>query len=152
RHEAGATALFRAPELGGEPRRVIPNAVEGDWSPDGKRVAFVRQLAGGAWVLGTAAADGSGERVLLAPRDGRSLAAPRWSPAGDRIAVVASGALTSVGDELRLVDVESGDVAVLPTAAGGLISAPAWLRHGKSLLYAQSEQVTLYTPASRLVV
>src|SRR6185436_3626768 len=141
RHEAGqegpATSLFRVPELGGEPRRVIPNAVVGDWSPDGKRVAFVRQLAGGAWVLGTAGADGSNERVLAAPRDGRSLAAPRWSPAGDRIAVVASGALTSVGDELRLIDAESGETVVLPTQAGGLISAPAWLRRGKSLLYAQ---------------
>ena len=150
--EGGTTSLYRVPELGGEPRRVIPNAVEGDWSPDGKRVAFVRQLAGGAWVLGAAAADGSGERVLLAPRDGRSLAAPRWSPAGDRIAVVGSGALTSVGDELRLVGVEDGGTTVLPTQAGGLISAPAWLRGGKALLYAQSEQVTLYTPASRLVV
>jgi Tol biopolymer transport system component len=150
--EGGTTSLFRVPELGGEPRRVIPNAVEGDWSPDGKQVVFVRQLGGGAWVLGTAAADGSGERVLAAPGDGRSLAAPRWSPAGDRIAVVASGALTSVGDELRLVDVEGDRTSVLPTQAGGLISAPAWLRHGKALLYAQSEQVTLYTPASRLVV
>ena len=152
RHEAGATSLYRVPELGGEPRRVIPGAIEGDWSPDGKRVCFVRQLPGGAWVLGVAAADGSNERVLSSPRDGRSLAAPRWSPAGDRVAVVASGALTSVGDELRLVDVEGGSTVVLPTPAGGLISAPAWLRHGKALLYAQSEQVTLYTPASRLVV
>ena len=152
RHEGGTTSLYRVPELGGEPRRVVPNAVEGDWSPDGKRVCFVRQLASGAWVLGTAAADGSGEQVLYAPSDGRSLAAPRWSPAGDRIAVVASGALTSVGDELRLVEVDGGHTVVLPTPAGGLISAPAWLRHGKALLYAQSEQVTLYTPASRLVV
>ena len=152
RHEEGLTSLYRVPSLGGEPRRVVPGAVEGDWSPDGKRVCFVRQGAGGAWVLAVAAADGSGERLLSAPGDERSLASPRWSPAGDRVAVVASGALTSVGDELRIVDVERRRVRVLPIAPGGLVSAPAWLRGGRALLYAQSEQVTLYTPASRLVV
>ncbi len=158
RHEGGTTSLYRVPALGGEPRRLVPGATEGDWAPDGKRVCFVRQGATG-WVLGLAGADGSGEEVVSAPTDGRSLASPRWSPAGDRIAVVASGALTSVGDELRLVDVSAGGeplrnrrVRVLPTLAGGSISAPAWLRGGKALLYAQAEQVTLYTPASRLVV
>ncbi len=153
RHEGGTTSLFRVPELGGEPRRVIPGATEGDWSPDGKRVCFVRQGGGGAWMVGVAGADGSGERIVAAPRDGRSLATPRWSPKGDTIAVVASGALASVADELRLVEADGKRSRVLPVPApGGSISAPAWLRGGKSLLYAQSEQVTLYTPASRLVV
>jgi Tol biopolymer transport system component len=157
RHEGGTTSLLRVAELGGEPRRVIPDAMEGDWSPDGARVCFVRQGAAGAWVVGVASADGSDERIVAAPRDRRSLAAPRWSPRGDRIAVVASGALASVGDELRLIDVEGKGVddtggRVLPVPPGGSISAPAWLRDGRSLLYAQSEQVTLYTPASRLVV
>ncbi|HEV8632349.1 MAG TPA: protein kinase [Thermoanaerobaculia bacterium] len=152
RHEGGTTSLYRVAALGGEPRRVVPGAIEGDWSPEGTRVCFVRQRAGGGWTLGAAGADGSAEELLDAPTDGRSLASPRWSPAGDRVAVVASGALMSVGDDLRIVDVADREVRSLPILAGGSVSAPAWLRRGKALLYAQSEQVTLYTPASRLVV
>src|SRR5205085_9104153 len=41
--------------------------------------------------------------------------------------------------------------SVLPTGAGGVLSAPVWLRGGSTLLFAQSEQVTLYAPSSRLV-
>lgn len=152
RHEGGTTSLYRVSVLGGEARRVLPGASEGDWAPDGKRVCFVRQVSAGKWVLGIAGADGGSEQILSAPTDGRSLASPRWSPAGDRVALVASGALTTVGDELRLVDIEDRLVKKLSIPVGGRVSAPAWLNRGKSLLYAQSEQFTPYTPASRLVV
>jgi serine/threonine protein kinase len=39
-------SLYRVPVLGGEPRKVIDDAVSADWSSDGKQIAFVRWIAG----------------------------------------------------------------------------------------------------------
>ncbi len=61
------------------------------WSPDGNRLAFVRELPDGPH-LATVRADGSGEQVL--PLRGRS---PVWSPDG-RFLAFASGSATDVVD------------------------------------------------------
>lgn len=43
-----ASSLYRVPALGGEPRKLLDDAVDGDWSPDGRQVAFIRwQLSKG---------------------------------------------------------------------------------------------------------
>ncbi|HXT51329.1 MAG TPA: protein kinase [Thermoanaerobaculia bacterium] len=153
RHEQGTSSLYRIPVLGGEPRLVVPGASEGDWAPDGRRVCFIRRQSGRPGsVLGVAGVDGSGERLVLTRNDVRALVTPRWSPAGDRLAVVVSGALPGLPDELWVVDVDAGRGRALATLPGGLISAPAWLRGGGALLYAQAEQVSMFNPASRLVV
>src|SRR6185503_6443512 len=89
---------------------------------------------------------------VLTRNDVRALVTPRWSPGGDRLAVVVSGALPGLPDELWVVDVDAGRGRALATLPGGLISAPAWLRGGSALLYAQAEQVSMFNPASRLVV
>ncbi|HET8644765.1 MAG TPA: protein kinase, partial [Vicinamibacteria bacterium] len=87
RREGGRVSLYRVPAVGGEPRKLVDDALYGDYSPDGSRLAFVRQLAehgGITSVIAVAGADGAGAREL-ARLDGSRYAAgafvhPRWSP------------------------------------------------------------------------
>ena len=38
----GTASLFKVALFGGEPRRIVRNARFGDWSPDGKKIAYMR--------------------------------------------------------------------------------------------------------------
>src|SRR5262249_28292168 len=40
RTSANRTALFRVPSMGGEPFKILDNALAGDWSPDGRQIVF----------------------------------------------------------------------------------------------------------------
>jgi Tol biopolymer transport system component len=132
------SALYRVPLLGGEPRRVIDDASDATWSPDGTRIAFLRlhPAAPGkiaAASLMVAASDGSAQREVTRV-DGSGILAPRWSPDGRKISLTAIGVGAGVFS-LRLVDVESGTIDTAATA--GLVKRP-W--------------GALWTPSGHLVV
>jgi Tol biopolymer transport system component len=79
------------PSLGGEVITAIPNASFPAWSPDGRRLAWVRQTPDGHDELVVGAADGTSAVVVL-PADGLyfKLRDPAWSPDGRQVAVVRS--------------------------------------------------------------
>ena len=82
---AGARQLFVLPLRGGLPVQITASEKPvGDprWSPDGRRLAFVRDDA--IWVI---EADGSRESKATGHPAGTSL--PRWSPDGLRLAFVS---------------------------------------------------------------
>jgi Tol biopolymer transport system component len=89
--------LYQVPALGGSPR-IIKEEVDGpvSFSPDGRRMAFVRNSRQrGEDSLIVADEDGSAEREVTtrAFPDHLSLrTAPSWSPAGDRIAFTIESA------------------------------------------------------------
>ncbi|MGD8896427.1 MAG: protein kinase [Acidobacteriota bacterium] len=138
------TSLFRAAVLGGEARRLVENATEGDWSPDGKRIAFLRlRSENGKTVssVGVALADGSDAREIASVPAG--LRAPRWSPDGRTLAMVTSSGSLLAGAQqpVVLVDVESGETRAIPAPdARRTLSAPAWTAGGE-LVYLQAESV-----------
>ena len=145
RTEQGRTSLFRIPSVGGEPRRLVNDVLSGDWSPDGRHVAFVRwQVKDGVTssILGLAAAgDGAGAREL-ARVDNVTLIHPRWSPDSRKIALsetplLGGGNPTAV----YVVDADGGQARVV-TAPGaiGQISSTVWLADDE-LLYSRSESV-----------
>ena len=69
---------------GSEATLLTANDAEPDWSPDGQLVTAVQ---GGPWALVVLHPDGSGRRALLDLGGGsRSIANPRFSPDGTRIA------------------------------------------------------------------
>lgn len=75
--------LWRIPILAGTPRRMPDTAAhDGSWSPDGKKLAYMR---GGDVYL--AKADGSDGHKISLPNPEPTLWAwsPRWSPDGSRI-------------------------------------------------------------------
>ena len=138
RNERGMRALYRVGVVGGEPRRLIDNAFDGDWSPDGRQLAFIRHR-GGARRLSTlcvAPVDG-GEVREIAATDAEDMFNPRWSPRGDAIAVTRSTRGTNAGSVL-VADLTSGDTTVLSRPeAHGALSGTAWVNGGRAVIYAE---------------
>jgi Tol biopolymer transport system component len=153
--EKGESSLYRMAVVGGPPRKMVEDALAGDWSPDGSRIAFVRSREQGrapGSVLAVAGSDGSAERVL-ATTSQLPIASPRWSPSGTTIAYVELGRTFGKADQLVLLDVANGKSRSLPPrATGGSISSVAWTSDGKGIVYAQSEELTALVPLSRLVL
>jgi len=152
RAEPGGSSLYRVGALGGSPQRVAPDALEGDWSPDGERIVFVREARtedGNRWTLWTLAADGTGETTLSAPSE-VPLEHPRWSPDGAWVAAVRRGSAAGRGDDVLLVPVGGG--APRPLAVSGQpvrLAAPAWVAAGE-LVVAHLESLTGVAPTSRM--
>jgi Tol biopolymer transport system component len=138
RSDAGSgtvSSLYSMPVLGGTPRRLltdIDTAVT--FSPDGKRLAFVRGVpdAGKARLL-VANADGSGEQPLWetdAEVNTFGILAPAWSPDGTSIAMSSGrrGAST-----LTIVNVADKTARPLYHHQGA-IGRPLWMPDGNALL------------------
>ena len=134
------SALSRVPVVGGEPRKLLDNAFDGDFSPDGKRIAFIRSrvAADRFSTLCIASVDGGAIRELVASRE-EEYSSPRWSPDGSHIAVTVSPHGTHPGAAL-IVEVESGERRMLARdQPHGLISGVAWTRDGEGIVYAELE-------------
>jgi Tol biopolymer transport system component len=150
-----STSLYRAAVLGGEARRLVEGAAEGDWSPDGKRIGFLRLTSEGGQtvtVVGVAGADGSDERAVARVPGG--MRAPRWSPDGRQIAVVpAPGALLAGAQQgVVLVGVGNGAVRTVPAPdARRSISAAAWTAAGE-IVYLQAESVVSAAGSTAMLV
>jgi TolB protein len=103
-----------------------PNVIYPELSPNGRRLAYGDNSAR-LWV---AKADGSGRRRLgPASITGEE---PRWSPDGRRVAFIDSDA-----GELRVLDVDSGQVRTLP-GEDVLQYADAWSPDGRWIAEARS--------------
>ena len=141
RVEDQATSLFRVPVLGGAPRRLIANAIAGDFSPDGDRIVFVRWRTDDAGRVHSEVRttnDKGGDEQQLVRVDNRHLYHPRWSRDGATIALVDTETPEPL---LVLVDVASKAVRELrPDGPAGSISAPTWDDRGH-LLYAVTGSV-----------
>jgi Tol biopolymer transport system component len=86
----GSPSIRILPTLGGTQLAIIPDAAEAAWSPDGRRLAYVRasgdRQGSELTVSGT---DGSDARVILPADPGYPfLRNPAWAPDGQTIAVV----------------------------------------------------------------
>jgi Tol biopolymer transport system component len=136
RSEGSRTTLYRVPVLGGEPRKLAEDASDGDWSPDGRRIVFIRKsLKKG--VLGSsvfvAAADGAGAREVVRIDD-HALRWPRWSPDGRTIALVDNG-LAGASRPVLIVDAETGKTRQLAPPGRGAAIAAGWSSDRKEPLY-----------------
>jgi len=136
----GASALYRVGVVGGDPRKLIDNAFDGDWSPQGNRVAFIRDRAAGGRMstLCIAPLDGGAVRELASSSDSE-LSAPRWSP-DERWIAVNMRPRGTAGGTMMLVDTQSGAKRMLSRkVAHGLLSGAAWTKSGDALVYAELE-------------
>jgi Tol biopolymer transport system component len=143
RREGNETFIYKASLLGGEPRKLLSNAAHADWSPDGKRIAFLRwENIGGRTVsvVGTAAADGTGA-TEIARIVNHQLVHPRWSPDGKTIATSELG-VAGAPRSIHLIDPKSGAGRMIPSLIQtGFLSSPVWSPSGKEVLYSQAESV-----------
>ncbi len=143
RRDGNDTSIYRASLVGGEPRKLLSNAAQADWSPDGKQIAFLRwENVGGRniSIVGTAAADGTGSREI-ARVVSYQLVHPRWSPDGSTIATAEVG-VAGAPRSVHLIDAKTGAARRVPSLIlTGFLSSPVWTRSGKEVLYSQAESV-----------
>jgi serine/threonine protein kinase/tricorn protease-like protein len=136
--------LYRIPVLGGALRKVVSLAGEGDWSPDGRSIAFTRVVTkeGVASSALFSVSPEGGEPKELARTEGRVFAKPRFSPDGRTIAVLSVAAFGDARARYELVapDGSSHRTLEIPKALG-YASAAAWEPGGRSFLYAQALRV-----------
>ncbi len=140
--EPGGRSLFRVPVLGGAPRKVLDNAIEGDWSPDGGRVAFIRLGDEGdnsIQQLGIAPLQSGQERILQSALNVLWYGV-RWSPDGRRIIVNSaslSGNVAGVAT-MMLVDAEDGTMRDLELTDRPLpFGAVSWAPSGDAVVVSQ---------------
>ena len=146
------SVLMRVAAVGGEPRRLVEDATDGDFSPDGERIAFVRWRAEGGVMgslLASVAADGTDEREI-ARFPGRTVLHPRWSPDGRHVAVVDSEESPRMG--LLVVESGSGEARELtPAARAGLLSAPVWSGDDELLVAVTGSPASRHGASTRVV-
>jgi Tol biopolymer transport system component len=81
--QLGATWVIPAP-LGGAPRRMLPIGSSGmQWSPDGKRIAYVKTGGPLGDALIVADADGQNEVEIVKRQGARHVHWVRWDPTGE---------------------------------------------------------------------
>jgi serine/threonine protein kinase/dipeptidyl aminopeptidase/acylaminoacyl peptidase len=114
RNEGVHASLYRIASLGGEPRKLLDDVVNADYSPDGSIIAFARwNSQRQSSVVGLANSDGSDSREI-AEFVLDHLDFPRWSPDGRNIVLVGSPqggvrtriyVISSDGKQKQLLDI-----------------------------------------------
>jgi Tol biopolymer transport system component len=139
-HPSGV--LCKVASLGGEPRKLFENLSSAvTFSPDGKRLAFVRRFVErGEFDLMTANEDGSAEKLIRVFRKPRNLFNhPVWSPDGKTIAIPVRTGPPDNHTRLVAVSVESGEEKPIGFHVWAQLLRPCWLPDGSGLITVASE-------------
>ena len=138
--EDGSTSLHRITLLGNDPHKVVEDAEQADWSPDGKQIAFVRlrreqdKILSALFLIDAA---GGAERELTRFK-GELVGFPRWSPDGRHIILNTPIIITSgVLRKLFLVDVKDGSFQEIQPESPGILSTAAWV---------SSDEIVFFSP------
>ena len=136
-------ALFQIPVLGGAPRKLIEDIQSPiTLSPDGKRLAFLRELSLKENALIVANLDGSEARQLAkhsAP-DFFSTMATAWSPDGQVIACVYQNTTGGYYENVVAVSVADGTETPIAPRRWWQVGQVSWLADGKGLIASATEE------------
>ena len=138
------TSLHQVPVLGGTPRKLISNVGSAvTFSPDGRRLAFIRQFTEqGEHGLMVANADGSGEQRIAVRKFPNFFKSVSWSPDGKTIACGAGSHVPVYNSYVVEVPVEGGAERPVPSQGWTFVGEVGWLQDGSGLILAASEQAS----------
>ena len=154
------TSLYQVPSIGGTPKKLIsdvdsPPAL----SPDGSRIAFVREDKAVKFELVIAKSDGTAERVIAARQGSEWLMSdgPAWSPDGKTIACPAGGVSSPAGGTIEYsllgFDAETGKVRELsPKRWKGYAGRVVWFPDGNTLAMIAADSDTDSNQVWRIVL
>jgi Tol biopolymer transport system component len=126
REEASGLSIYRQALVGGQARKLVENAGDPCWSPDGALIAYTRQLfEGGTAVYVTDAQRGGEGRRIHESRS--ALYGLSWSPDGTTLSAVET-TLTGNFDNVSLVLLDADGGPPRSTKLGGFPLTPAlWI-------------------------
>ncbi len=150
RVDANGSSLYRIGVVGGQGRKIVDDAYEGDWSPDGTQVAFLRATSTSGAQIGIVELRGGASRIV-AVNDTLTLYGLRWSPNGRQIVACTAQSTGFSFRSLMLVDVESGAVTTRPTPDGMPTSGSTWAGTKLVFAVAASRLAGEANPAARVV-
>jgi eukaryotic-like serine/threonine-protein kinase len=128
--------LFKISVLGGTAQTIVTNVDSGvTFSPDGKQIAFIRDVPEKESAVMIANRDGSGEKKLGVHKDENSFFDVAWSPNGKAIAATVFGSEGSrISMNLIEILIRSGQERPLVSKRLGWIGNPAWISDGQELV------------------
>jgi Tol biopolymer transport system component len=142
RNQAGHASLWRVSSVGGAARRVLDDATEGAWSPDGSQLAFLRSSnegGGGVWVGG---ADGANARQVHRERV-VGMRGVSWSPDGREILLVVADPFGNVPTRFVIVPAQGGEARTVDAGARfAQTGTPIWLGSGERIAYTLLEALS----------
>jgi hypothetical protein len=119
--------LVHSDGTGATPLTTSGTAVTPDWSPNGRRIAFVQD--GDVWVMTPA----TGATKRLTHAGGAEV--PAWSPDGTTIAYVRGHEVWNV----RVSTAQAARVTWMTKSSGcGVLSRPTWTPNGQAIVYARA--------------
>jgi Tol biopolymer transport system component len=154
RLDGETSSVHRTALVGGQPRKLIHDAESADLSPDGRRLAFIReggrrgQIRSSIWM---ADVDGSNEQELHA-EDGHTYSGIRWSPDGTTLVVARGMPINAAAYQILLVDVETGTATQLDGLPPDVRPTEAsWSATGRELIYAWLPALFTELPIARFL-
>ena len=139
--------LYRAPILGGAPERLASDVEEATFSPDGRKMAYVRynNPEQGKYRLVVRPVDSPEETVLTTGPSSDFLSDPAWSPDGRAIVCFFTSPSGDVYSGLVAINAKSGERNLFFKATDGNVRQPAWLPDGRGLLAVYADASSNYT-------
>ena len=140
--------IFKIPLLGGVSRAVLENARSSlDLSPDGQRIAFVRQ-DGEATKIIVAAIDGTGEHEVGSFGDIRSVSVA-WSPDGSRILANGYG-VGGLAEQIFEISLDGAPRQRFSTQDWTMVNRLAWLPRGDGVFVSGTRGPRRYQDAAQV--